>query len=703
MDRQHKNLEITGQGFGLPEPVDAGSERAGSPRPSADDCSVGLVNDQANPLGTITGRYKNETNSNPKEITEVFTRKDRIGRSPIRPRQGSIGATADLWTKLDPNKKSTEIGSEGAIKTNPEMEEADSENQNNDNRESKRKRVESPIQNAKENGQYDRFLERIDREYNMLRDIVKKTTDEVNTLKTLITEIPNTKKEIKKAISKLDGYSKRMPTTMSFIQEIVKELTTNTKTAKKTDSMLLKDSSTQTVNKKQETKENLIANIENELDQEPDGQQLHELLDLQWPEEIFKKCQLRENETMIWEAEDLIVLTTTKEGLDDKNLEKVKKRDPYIETIIKEKQLNLGKLTCSVTTNGIIDENDVIKNKTEKYTYLISTSEDDDRHRLCEGLNKAFEIAKKNKKEKISCTTTDHINHRSVRQMLEYIGRKENIQIDMYKKTRRKSTISGKEESNDREKFKSTKRKNEDTIILQPLSGTTFADIVKSMKEDVSTDGIIVDRVTKTNRGNVEIKIKGKEEKSRLEFKNQLNTKLGQIAKMSTRTRNQTLMILDIDETIQEREVKEIIKKELNNISHPHDEIIIKLANKPNSRGLKYAFATGAENMIKELAIKKRIGQGWHRWRVREVNSVPRCYKCHWVGHKANECKMQDGEVKCHKCGETGHKKIECQKSQKCYLCQEEGHNAETLKCPKYKQLIQAQNKEKRIASHTSQ
>lgn len=65
---------------------------------------------------------------------------------------------------------------------------------------------------------------------------------------------------------------------------------------------------------------------------------------------------------------------------------------------------------------------------------------------------------------------------------------------------------------------------------------------------------------------------------------------------------------------------------------------------KANTRVLKYVFVTGKENIAKEVIIKKRIGHRSHRWRVREVNTIPRCYKCHRVGHKANKCKMQDEE-----------------------------------------------------------
>lgn len=57
---------------------------------------------------------------------------------------------------------------------------------------------------------------------------------------------------------------------------------------------------------------------------------------------------------------------------------------------------------------------------------------------------------------------------------------------------------------------------------------TTFTDIVKSMTEDVSTEGIIVVRIIKTNKDNVELWIKGKEEKCRpTKYKDRADWKSG--------------------------------------------------------------------------------------------------------------------------------------------------------------------------------
>lgn len=48
-----------------------------------------------------------------------------------------------------------------------------------------------------------------------------------------------------------------------------------------------------------------------------------------------------------------------------------------------------------------------------------------------------------------------------------------------------------------------------------------------------------------------------------------------------------------------------MIENELNNFFQPQEETIINMAEKANTSGLKDAFFTRAENMIKEQAIKK--------------------------------------------------------------------------------------------------
>lgn len=126
----------------------------------------------------------------------------------------------------------------------------------------------------------------------------------------------------------------------------------------------------------------------------------------------------------------------------------------------------------------------------------------------------------------MACVVGNGINQTKIMKITEYICRKENTEITFYiNKTRKKSEI-GDNEENPYTQNKTKRNKNEETIIIKPTEGNSYADIMRSMKEEITTEGILIDRVNRTNEGNIQVKIKGKEEKHRKEFKELLATKL---------------------------------------------------------------------------------------------------------------------------------------------------------------------------------
>ena len=258
---------------------------------------------------------------------------------------------------------------------------------------------------------------------------------------------------------------------------------------------------------------------------------------------------------------------------------------------------------------------------------------------------------------------------------------------------KRKTKPGSQTHGRDNTEVKKSRTKNEETILIKPLAGTSYADIIKNMKNEVDTQGILIDRINRTSNGNVQLRIKGKETKNRQIFKQLLSAKLEKIAKVDIRTRKQTVMIMDIDETKQADDVLEVLRRELNTTN---EELQIKMAEKANKNGLKYAFVTINTEAAKQLIMKKRIGEGWDRWRIRETHIIPRCYNCHKVGHIAKDCKSKQEEETCHKCSKPGHKIKECQDNPWCYLCKIDGHKTETMRCPEYRKLVQTQKKEEK-------
>ena len=228
---------------------------------------------------------------------------------------------------------------------------------------------------------------------------------------------------------------------------------------------------------------------------------------------------------------------------------------------------------------------------------------------------------------------------------------------------------------------------------MKTIGDRTYADIIKNVKKNVKTKGVMINQKSKNSDGSAQLRIKGKDETERHAFQQMLTASLKNVAEVQVKKTNQTIMILDIDETVEEDEIQAIVKQELNT----NEEILnLKVADKANAQGVKYAFVTTTIDAANRLINKKRIGDGWNRWRIKGTNTLKRCYKCYRVGHKANDCLKQKMELICHNCGETGHKIKECNNVTTCYLCQSKEHKAESMRCPEYKRLVQAQERRKR-------
>lgn len=243
--------------------------------------------------------------------------------------------------------------------------------------------------------------------------------------------------------------------------------------------------------------------------------------------------------------------------------------------------------------------------------------------------------------------------------------------------------------------FETWKIKNTEgnSYILKPLEGISYSDVVSNMKKDVNIEGIMIDRINKTANGNVQSKVKGRDA-----FRETLTTKVKEYAVVNNKQKGHTAMILDIDDTVDTNQIRETLPRELN--SDKPVDISIRLSETTNRNGLKYAFITGTEEKIRQLCNRRFIGEGWNRWKMKEIISPPKCFKCFRVGHTINKCPKKEREDLCHNCGEAGHLKKDCKNNQKCYLCNSSNHLAESMRCPEYRKLVR-QHKEKQRWKNT--
>lgn len=687
MDKDFLDQQLRDRGFGAPEPVGDGGAKAGPTRPSASYCQTLSVGVQAGMLDMRPG-----TN------LEVCTPEKAFGDdgSEFTPSQNQ-----SLVERSLPDSRRGSIGSlspdtvmeyqDCALLSDPSTFSISESDKEETSRDKKRKRTSSPEQMRRSQADRALFLQKVDLEYNMHKDLLHQIMVEVGTLVKVIKEIPNTKKEIKSAISTLGDYMKRMPVSMQFIPDIIAELTDSTSVNVVKETI---DVGTQTISRQQEEKERLIGELDDHLNSDLTGPQLHDIMATSWPEEVYKSSSLKHGDVLKCADEDIILITKGGDEPAGPLMNKILCINPQIQGLLDEGKLNQGKMVCSKTSHETLGD-DFETRPSTRYIYLIPMEDGGvsvgGTTNLILNLERVLAIVRKNGRTNTSCVVTKQVDEVSVRKVLEYFGRRHDIPIPLYSHRERQSRPATA-----MEEVKKRRAKQQDTLILKPIGERTYADIMKNIKQNVSTQGVLIDQKSKNRDGSVQLRIKGNNTAERLAFKELMTAKLENIAEVRLKASHQTIMILDIDETVQEAEVQAALKRELP----VNDEIsYFKLAEKPNAQGVRYAFASINLEAAKRLVTKKRIGDGWDRWRIKEVTTLSRCFKCSKVGHKARECVTKQTEQRCHNCGEIGHKLKECLNSTHCYLCQSKEHRAETMRCPEYRRLLRAQEGERRKVS----
>ncbi|CAH1114658.1 unnamed protein product [Psylliodes chrysocephalus] len=651
-----------------------------------------LEETQTGELVNLTGE-KMETETNKTDV-EVFHDPNQDGGNKVN----TDGNTID---KTDQKNESYAFKRKDSIhRTPPTQRRTNSLNLGSTSTDPKRKREDTP---EKTNTEFETFIKKMETERNKLADLIKRAAEQTQQLKTLITTIPNTKKEIKNAIHKVEAYTQKITENTGFIDQLIEELQTHSsKRITVAPKRNVCEMGTQTVSNQQLEKERLVMDIEKKMDLEMDDDQLQEQLERKWPNDAFKKCEIHK-EAITGEEENVLFIMKAGETNNSLLLRKLKERNPQLRKYVEENKLEVGSMIGGVARSGLFGEK-VAESSVELVTYIALTEglgTAKDRIKMKENLLEIKQCADRKPVSHVWCVLDQNIDHGVTRNTLEYIGRKINISFKVLMAKNRTHTIDGDEEIN-WELIKNKRENNEETILIKPTGNTSFADILKDMKKDIKTEGITIERITKTTSGNLQLKIRGNDKKDRKTFTTALNTTLTNVAQIDVKTKGQTFMILDIDETVREEDIRQVLKREINNENNFVDESQVKLAEKPNKNGYRYAFVTMQPDAASYITRKKRIGEGWNRWRIRELDPVQRCRKCHRIGHRGDQCKYKEEDRNnCHKCGEGGHKKRECTNEEHCYLCNTNGHTAETMRCPEYRNLIKTHNEEKRARTNS--
>ena len=149
-------------------------------------------------------------------------------------------------------------------------------------------------------------------------------------------------------------------------------------------------------------------------------------------------------------------------------------------------------------------------------------------------------------------------------------------------------------------------------------------------------------------------------------------------------TAKKTVILRDVDNITADEEIANAVQSALNTVT----EISVKRSK--NGSKKQPVFISLSESHANALIKMGKIQIGWCQSRIHELMTPVRCYKCQRYGHKAEECKLAENDMRerCLTCCDNGHIAKNCKSKEKCYQCSEEGQIAGSMGCPIYRKLV---------------
>ena len=165
-------------------------------------------------------------------------------------------------------------------------------------------------------------------------------------------------------------------------------------------------------------------------------------------------------------------------------------------------------------------------------------------------------------------------------------------------------------------------KKKQEAMILNPISGETYASIVKDIKEiKVNELELNIIGIQKTKNGGVKINIANKNKGDIKTFKEKVKEKMKDKASVVSNKNQATVIIKGIEETTKIEEVIESIK-----MIAGEGEVNVNMSERTNLYGYKIAFAALQQKQARVLLNQRFITIGWNKCKVDERIIATRCF-----------------------------------------------------------------------------
>ena len=663
MSKVNEN-ESTVQGRDTPVPVGIEVPRTGLARPSASNCPVPLVGDQAGAPVPITGTNVGDTTWERDFLMESL--------------RESTPRMMRLITQTSP-PLTTEGGDEEWEQASlPNVGHTDHTGDEADVRSKKKKRKRNETSTTTEITEED--LEASTKLQEKLTNLMEQMDKEVRKLAKTIAEHPNTKKEIKETAALMRSIMSQMTT--KEMRSIMRTQGPQRPSAPgKEATVAAKDAGCQTAGAsgaaKPESREaasqtDSITKEERDIKVTKEQvsavtsyEEYRKLKKYEWPEEVYTVKHAEGIEPP--PSHDLVAWD---EGT------KRSRQTRYITNKYPDLKDLAGKITyVHLTTKKVNAEG-----KVDVAERILTKIETDGTEEDCyDNLVEVKNFMVKNGRTTVALyPPIDERNGDTFGNMLECVFGSTSIKCTAYY-------------TKERRPLKKTSEKNRtDAVIISRGKGQTYADLLRIVKEKIKNEKestAQIKNIRQARGGNMVITVKPDQDKAG-DLKGILTKGTDLTARLSTaggRGRRTSLNIKGMDAVATKQEVKEAVQKATGAAEEE-----VRVGELRPYYGSSQAVTVAMQQEAADRILKMReirIGYNWCT--IRKRVNIAQCYKCWHYGHTAAECDEQADRGKdCRNCGRAGHKKRECNNEKHCPLCDRAGHCAGTGACPETRQAL---------------
>ena len=625
-------------------PVGGGVPRTGSHRPSAIDCPVPLVGDQAGALATMTGTKEEE----------FYT--------PIGPRTRISKLTITNSPPMECGHTMVEIeptSTKNCVTYDYSWCE--------DMKTSKRKRLEDSLIMEEEQPislDTDRCLQA------KLVKLIGRLEAETRRLYRIVSENQNTRVDIREG-----ALAVRSIMTQITTQEMMKTITRDTTDTDGAETLGdIKDEACQTdqISVEKETKEIAIqindaewtrvnSKITKEEIEKVDGiEEYRRIKNMDWPKEVYSTCHIEGSVTEIGNDTDLLVWEETPKS--SRQTEDTFKRYRELGTA-------KGERAYVFLTSETIDEEGVVTKADQILIKMTTDGTEEDCFRKLKSLKDM--MMERGRKRIALYPPCGNQNGPAFRKMAEcLLGTIKGIECVIYY-----HTPAMKEQK--------PRQRNTDAMIISREKGKSYADQLRRIKDEIKNDKNVeirknIRNIRQTKEGDMVITtVPGKD--TMVNLKTML-TQMGETKirlSEASKSKRTTVFLKGMDAVTTKDEVEAAVRAETG-------EGPIKVGElRPYYGSCQAVTLTVTKEAAETLIKRKGMMVGYNWCRATERLHVTQCYKCWRYGHLAGKCASQDDRSKdCRNCGEAGHVQAQCKQQKKCPLCKKEGHRAGEGACP---------------------